>query len=376
MEKTKRQSNFELLRIFAIVLIVLFHIQKKGPQRLLTGDYGYFAQPFIYPRLLILEFGVILGMIGNGVFLLISGYFMNAAADINIGKIAKKLLLQLGFAVLVLVIANSVWIAFFKNDALTLGMVTKRDFNGNWWFVGYYFLVILAAKLFLNRFTAKLTRNQFKSLLLTVLAVSQFSWTGTMLGSLASGLRDLAIGVFFFLMGGYIARFNPFKNLKSFTFILTIAAAYGIRFLSQYNIVSESIDEFVESKSTGNFVQSVQDYLNYYIPVVIIAVCLFELFRRLNIPYNAVINFIGKSTLMIYFIHENSFFQMFYRDDSWMETLQSSCLLYCLKWFKWAAIAFAVGLAAYAAYALLGKLLPRMRSLVFTQSSSERSAAE
>ena len=376
MEKTKRQSNFELLRIFAIVLIVLFHIQKKGPQRLLTGDYGYFAQPVIYPRLLILEFGVILGMIGNGVFLLISGYFMNSAADINTGKIAKKLLLQLGFAVVVLIIANSVWIAFFKDDALTLGIVTKGDFNSNWWFVGYYFLVILAAKLFFNRFTAKLTRNQFKSLLLTVLAVSQFSWTGTLLGSLASGLRDLAIGVFFFLMGGYIARFNPFKKLKSFTFVLTIAAAYGIRFLSQYNIVSESIDSFIKSKSTGNFVQSVQDYLNYYIPVVIIAVCLFELFRRLNIPYNAVINFIGKSTLMIYFIHENSFFQMFYRDDSWMETLQSSCLLYCLKWFKWAAIAFAVGLAAYAAYTLLGKLLPRMRSLVFTQSSNERTAAE
>ena len=236
--------------------------------------------------------------------------------------------------------------------------------------------MILTAKLFFNRFTAKLTRNQFKSLLLTVLAVSQFSWTGTLLGSLASGLRDLAVGVFFFLMGGYIARFNPFKNLKSFTFILTIAAAYGIRFLSQYNIVSESIDSFIKSKSTGNFVQSVQDYLNYYIPVVIIAVCLFELFRRLNIPYNAVINFIGKSTLMIYFIHENSFFQMFYRDDSWMETLKSSCLLYCLKWFKWAAIAFAVGLAVFAAYTLLGKLLPRMRSLVFTQSSNERTAAE
>jgi peptidoglycan/LPS O-acetylase OafA/YrhL len=132
MEKTKRQSNFELLRIFAIVLIVLFHIQKKGPQRLLTGDYGYFNQPMIYPRLLILEFGVILGMIGNGVFLLISGYFMNSAADINTGKIAKKLLLQLGFAVVVLIIANSVWIAFFKDDALTLGIVTKGDFNGNW----------------------------------------------------------------------------------------------------------------------------------------------------------------------------------------------------------------------------------------------------
>ena len=74
---------------------------------------------------------------------------------------------------------------------------------------------------------------------------------------------------------------------------------------------------------------------------------------------------------MIYFIHENTFFTMFYKNADWMETLSKSCLLYCLKWFKWAAIAFAVGLAAYALYTLLGKLLPRMRSWFVVQESSD-----
>ena len=371
MEKTKRQSNFELLRIFAMFMIILFHVQASGPQPILTGDNGYFTQPIIYTRLLIFEIIVILGPIGNGLFILISGYFMNANDYIDTGKIAKKILLQLGFAVGIAIIANSIWVAFFKDENLLFGTSTIANFNNRFWFVGYYLLIIIIAKLFLNGFTAKLTRNQFKSLLLTILAISQFGWTGTLLESLATGLRTLSIGIFFFLLGGYIAKYNPLKNLKAYTFVLAIAATYGIRFLSQYNIVSESIDYFIKSKSAGRFVQSVQRYSNYEISAVIFVICLFELFRRLRIPNNAVINFIGKSTLMMFFIHVNSFFIMFFKNDNWMETLKSSCLMYLLKCFKWTAIGFAAGLAAYVLYTLLGKLLPRIRSWFVVEEPSE-----
>ena len=246
MEKAKRQSNFELLRIFAIILIILYHIQRYGSQPLLTGSYGYFSTPEIDPRLLVFEIGGPFGGIGNGLFIMISGYFMNANLHIDTGKIAKKLMLQLGFAVTVLIIANAVWVTFFKNENLSLEMATIGDFNNGWWFIGYYFLVILLAKLFLNGFTAKLTQTQFKALLLTILAVSQFGWSGTFFESFATGALTLLIGVFYFLMGGYIARYNPFENLRAYTFILTIAAAYGLRFISAYNIASQAIDEFIK----------------------------------------------------------------------------------------------------------------------------------
>ena len=174
MEKTKRQSNFELLRIFAMFMIILHHIQVHGSQVLLTADSGYFAQPIIYLRLLVFEIGVPLGRIGNGLFIMISGYFMNANDHIDTGKIAKKLLLQLGFATVILIIAYSVWITYFKSETLSLSMIAIEKFNSSWWFIGYYFSIIVLAKLFLNGFTAKLSRSQFKMLLLTILAVSQF----------------------------------------------------------------------------------------------------------------------------------------------------------------------------------------------------------
>ena len=372
MEKTKRQSNFELLRIFAMVLIILGHIQVHGSQKLLTGDSGYFTQPIIYLRLLVFDIGVILGDIGNGLFIAISGYFMNANDHIDTGKIAKKLLPQLGFVTVILIIAYSVWAAFFQSEALILEAATVDYFNNSWWFIGYYFLVIILAKVFLNKFTAKLTRPQFKSLLLTILAVSQFTWSGNMLESLASGSRILAIGVFFFLMGGYIARYNPFQNLKWYTFILAIAATFGIRFLSAYNIVSQAIAEFIKSNAQSRFIPSVQGGSNYGITNVIFVICLFELFRRWHVSYSAVINFVGKSTMMIYLMHDNTFYRKIFRNnEDWIGTLSDSCLLYCLKWFKWAAITFAIGLAAYCLYTLLGKLLPRMRSWFVVQESGD-----
>lgn len=361
MEKTKRLSNFELLRVLAIIMIILVHIQIHGPQPILTADNEWFALPKIYRRLFLFEFGIPLGIIGNCLFMLISGYFMNANDHIDTGKISRKLLLQLGFATLVLMIAYCVWINFFWDETRYWETATMGLFNNDWWFVGYYLIVIVIARVFLNNFTAKLTRTQFCSLLFTLLAVTEIGWTGRMLDSLMSEFRTLFIGVFFFLAGGYIARYNPFRKVRAYTFFLIIAATYGIRFLSAYNILSKSIDDYFKSASQGNFIQSVQGVTNYDFTVVILALCIFELFRRWRIPYNRIINFLGKSSLMTYFIHENTFFQSFYRNDCWMEALERSWVEYVCKWLQWTALAFALGLLAYSIYVLLGRLLPKMK---------------
>lgn len=265
MEKTKRQSNFELLRILAMVMIILFHVQVHGPQPILTADNAFFASPMIYKRLLLFEVGIPLGMIGNGLFMVISGYFMNAKTNIDTGKISKKLLLQLGFATVVLMMAYFVWIHFFRDEKQYWETITLGNFNSGWWFVGYYMVVIVVAKVFLNRLVEKLSQAQFKSLLLTILAVTQFSWTGGLMDGLTDGLRTACIGVCFFLMGGYIARYNPFRNVRLYTIFLVIFATYAIRFLSAHNMIYKAIDDYWKSNSEGNFIQMVQGYANHEI---------------------------------------------------------------------------------------------------------------
>lgn len=84
MEKEKmRSSNIELLRNVAMLMIVLYHIivhcvnvqltNKDSIERL---SNGLFNQPLFYKKLMILDTFNTFGIIGNVIFILISGYFM------------------------------------------------------------------------------------------------------------------------------------------------------------------------------------------------------------------------------------------------------------------------------------------------------------
>ena len=117
MEKVKtRDSNIELLRSVAMLMIISFHIvyhcvnvqlTDKGSMERLGN--GLFNQPLFYKKLVFLDMSDTFGIIGNVIFILVSGYFMvQKGKNIDIVKISKKLLCQLGFASVILTIASTV----------------------------------------------------------------------------------------------------------------------------------------------------------------------------------------------------------------------------------------------------------------------------
>lgn len=69
---------------------------------------------------------------------------------INLAKISKKLLLQLGFAAVSLTLVSSFW--YRMTDGVFLKLVNINKFNSMSWFVGYYFFIMVIAYLFLNKF--------------------------------------------------------------------------------------------------------------------------------------------------------------------------------------------------------------------------------
>lgn len=84
MENGKmRSSNIELLRNVAMLMIVSYHIvchcvnvqltDKGSMERL---ENGLFNQPVFYKKLMLLDTFNTFGIIGNVIFILISGYFM------------------------------------------------------------------------------------------------------------------------------------------------------------------------------------------------------------------------------------------------------------------------------------------------------------
>ena len=92
------------------------------------------------------------GPLGNSIFLLISGYFMvEKGKDVNILSIAKKLLTQQGFAAIALVLVSNMVV---NRNRYTDVFISAEPFNFNnmSWYVGYYFVVIVCAALFLNEY--------------------------------------------------------------------------------------------------------------------------------------------------------------------------------------------------------------------------------
>ena len=358
MEK-KRESNFELLRILAMILIVIFHVQVRGPHKHLND--GLFALPILYKRLYILEFGVPLGMIGNSLFLMISGYFMANTANINLGKISKKLLFQVGFATLVLTSASTIFITWFKHNIGSIVTVGLDLFTDEWWFIGYYLLVIVIA-CFLNRYLSNIDKVNYGAFLITIFAIVQFQWSAYIAEGIAPGLRTLLIGIFYFYLGGYIKKYNPFKSVKFYYIFLIILVTYIFRFMTSYNTTSMNIEQYISNGSTEAFAQTIHGYSNFETSVVILTICVFELFNRLKLPHSKIINFIGSSTLMIYFIHDNDFTISLYNDDNWMEALSEGAVPYLLKWFAISAQLFIAGIIAYSIYYLLSLLIKKQHS--------------
>lgn len=359
-----RSSNFELLRIVSILMIIVYHIvyhcvgvQLKGGDSVIKISNTLFNHPFFYKKLFLIDGIMTFGPIANAVFLMISGYFMVVKnKKINLTQIAMKLLLQLGFAAVALVIASALLFRYDGENSF-YSLFSINSFNSMSWYVGYYFLIILMGVLFLNKYLLGCGSQKYSVFLIVIFAITQFGWTGSLLEGIGSGLRTSAIGLFLYSLGGYIRIYEPFKRIRTFVFLLIPVAVGILIFISSFNITQTNIENFYLKDPNGTYVQSYMSYGNYSIIVILIGICMFEIFKRIKIPQNKVINFLGKATFMTYLIHDNSFFYSIWGLKDWIFDLYYTPCLFLLNLTKWGVATFAVGIMVYVAYLGIGKLL-------------------
>lgn len=184
MIKNKRDSNLELLRVFSMLMIVTYHIcihcvnvQLTDGSSIASFNNGLFSVPYFFKKLLILQTFAPMGQMGNCIFMLIAGYFMGLRGDgIDISKVSKKLLFQLGFATIILTL-GSLCVYGLKGSVYGT-LIDISMFNQMSWYVGYYFAVIVFAKVYFNRVLSRLNKNQHIAMLWTLFGITQFSWIG------------------------------------------------------------------------------------------------------------------------------------------------------------------------------------------------------
>ena len=362
-----RSSNFELLRILAMLMIIIFHIvfhcvkpQITDADSIARMGNGFFNHPVVYKKFYILYTIIPFGKIGVAVFVLISGYFLvKKGSQVDITKIAKKLLLQLGFASLVLVFASAFLYRCVWQGEQYIGMRTMLHFNTNSWFVGYYFLLVLMGFLFLNKFLMSLNSKNYCTFLIIFFALSQFSWTGDMAETLATGVRVLLSGICLYALGGYIRRYNPFEKYRLWLLLLVIALSYVVIYVSCYNNMVQKIEDYLRSGSKGTFYQSFLVWGDYTIVVIILSVAIFEIFRRLKMPDNRVINFFASGTFMVYLLHDNRFAYSIMDMKDWATLLAENPYRFMPELTLWTLAPFVIGELMYVVYLGAEKLVYR-----------------
>lgn len=295
---TVRKSNIELLRIFAMLLIVAHHF---------TYHSGFeFAENDVTANRLWVQFLGMGGKIGVDIFVLISGWFLCTATP----KTAKVLRFwaQLFFwSVTFFAIFTLTHLVPFslKDLVKTLLPITFS----RWWFASAYLLLYLFSP-YLNRLLDALTQKQYRGLLALTLTLWSIVPTLT---SLSLGSNNLLLFFTVYALGGYLRKYNvgaqySAKKLLSFAAIAT-ALTYSITIIAGL---------------LGTKYAFIREHAYYFFPdiqslsVLIIATLMLLGSAKLEVRQSKFLNTLASATFGVYLIHEHPYVRPFL----WQTVLQ------------------------------------------------------
>lgn len=276
-KKQSRQSNFELLRILAMIMIVASHWgwwAVTYPGLLTSGSQQLF---YTYFRTF--------GQVGVVLFILISGYFL-CKRPFKLFSLLK-LLAQVFFYICFLLIVYYVRGYLRDNTLPTLGISGFTDWfipisTGRWWFLSCYTALYLLSP-FLNKLLSHLKKNEFRILLIVLFFFVSVFPSFYVYTTANDAMQNMIIFIFIYLIGAYIRLYQGDFQNKGFCFIGAVLSFFI----------------FIFGKKIGF------EELRYYIHVIALSVFLFLTFLHIEI-HSHWINSCSKTTFGIYLLHENT----------------------------------------------------------------------
>lgn len=294
--RKQRDSNIELLRISAMLLIMIVHADFRAlnpPTFIETIQEPYTT----FGRLLVESFTII----GVNVFVLISGWY-----GIRMGK---EKLFALFFQILFFIFLCYFAFSIYSGHLVSTN-VSYFFMIGEWkyWFIKCYLILFFFSPV-LNSFAENASNRQFLIVLICFFVFQTiYGWIGNL-----SWYHKGYSGISFFglyLLARYLKLYPCKFSLleKKWDFIIYIIISLFITILSFYSFKFQFLS------------QKVTFYYQYDSPLVIISSIYFLLFfTKLNIKFNIVINWIASSCFAIYLLHSNSYFAPYY--DSFIKLL-------------------------------------------------------
>lgn len=274
-----RDSKFEILRIFAMILIIMHHFVVHGIDiTKVSNQHSLVLQ--------ILSLG---GKIGVNIFMLISSYFITNK-EFSFKRVIKTLG-QVWFYSL------GIFIFFVLKDfhAFTIGDLLKSFFPiifDSYWFVTMYIFIIICSYFF-NDFIKNINLKKYKLLLigncLILIALPFFE--------IDTFYNNTTWFFFLYLLGGYIKRIE--KDIK-IPFLISFVLAFGILLIGIGLIMLIQENSFLIANSIFLNISRCNGLIS-----VLFVIFLFLGTIKLPKIHSNIINIISKSTFAVYLIHDN-----------------------------------------------------------------------
>ena len=275
--KKDRISNFEILRILSIFMIILHHYVLNTEAINTARSLNYYISHFFY----------IGGKLGVNCFVLISGYFL-VNKQISIKKIIK-LIMQILFYTITLTIVgkllgHQITLSEMKKTLLPVTSIAY------WFFTSYFFMYIFSP--FLNKFIKACSKEELKKLL--IIAITILSIFPTLL-NIRTYFNTYLWFMCLYFVAAYIKLYDINISGKKaiITFILTYLFIFGSTIVFSFIKKGQAIDHFA---------------LDFSIFELIAAVSLFLYFKQKKPMKIGWINAISSTTFGIYLFQSHFIF--------------------------------------------------------------------
>lgn len=295
----KRNSNLEMLRIVAMLMIIAHHFTLKSGALLETYGVNQIITIILY----------IGGKVGSNIFVIIGAYFLIDARS-NISRAIKIWGGTLFYSIAI----GIPHIALTHNLEVEDIKLLFPVFGEEYWFSSCYISLLMISPL-LNALISNVKQELYKYgvIILTVL----MSVGPTILPwKTENYINNLLWFIYLYLLIGYLKKYHFFLSIKRNRIIFW--TSYCMIFISVYIFMRWSV-------TRDNFDRIIMFANEFSILVLASSISLFCIFVLKESKWNKCINEIAGTTFGIYLIHmhpmiKDSFWENIFKCSAWMES--------------------------------------------------------
>lgn len=286
----KRESNFELMRIVLMLLIVMGHVilGSSGLMQMGTPDY--------YVTNVIRSFTVV----AVNAFVIISGYF---GINLNVKKLIKldlRVILYTWTGFVIAVIVGIHEINLLEDIKMLFPVLTKQ-----YWYITIYFVLCIISPV-LNRLLKCISEKELKMALIVGGIVFYLVSTGCFIINSDQIVSDAGYGIvnftYLYMLGYYIRHYYTDRHRTMFYAVMYLLTGVAIFLVN--HIMTIIMGFYFNSMISYNTIFTLAG-----------AVAIFMCFKNIQIEYRRSINKFASKAFAVYIIHTNPCLNKFVYQD-------------------------------------------------------------